>query len=184
MVFLALVSVPVISAQTLAEASAKAKADRAKGQQWPASANTVPVFDPAAAAAVGTPTGDVTVASGVALETIKTTATSTTTTTVKDETYWKTRMRGVVTKLADDQAYLAAAVTNERTRNTEVHRNIDDIQAISNRRQLAVAEGQWRDAVAEVSRLKALVANDTRAKADLELEAHRAGVPPGWLILE
>jgi hypothetical protein len=103
---------------------------------------------------------------------------------VKDEAYWKGRMRAVVTKLADDTAFLAAAVTNEAALNLRANRGIEDFAAIRDRRQLAVVENQWQESIKEVSRLKALVANDTRAKADLELEAHRAGVPAGWLILE
>jgi hypothetical protein len=177
---LACVGLPA-SAQSLAEASKKAKEERAKGQQWPTSANTVPVYDPAAAVA----TPDV-AAKGTALvvDSTKTTATTTSTTTTRDETYWKTRMRAVVTKLSDDQAFLAAAITNEAALNLRANRGIDDFAAIRDRRQLAEVEHQWQESVKEVSRLKALVQNDTRAKADLELEAHRAGVPPGWLVLE
>ena len=183
---LALVTVPV-SAQTLAEASAKAKADRAAGQQWPASANAVPVFDPVTAAASTAAAAEfVQATEATALLTTTTAATTTTTATtgMNTETYWKTRMRGLITKTADDQASLAAAVLVERALNTQANRSIVDHDAIRDRRKLAVVENQWQDAVKDVSRLTAVVKNDVRAKADLELEAHRAGVPAGWLILE
>jgi hypothetical protein len=102
----------------------------------------------------------------------------------KDELYWRTRSRTLTTRASDDQAFLAAAVTTERALDAQLHRNRDDILYVRDWIQRGVLENQWQDAVKEVSRLNALVKNDTRAKADLELEAHRAGVPPGWLVLE
>jgi hypothetical protein len=176
---LALVSLPA-GAQSLAEAAAKAKVEREKGQGWPA---PVPPKEIAPGAAAVESLPEPAPAAG-ALTTTATTATTATTTTVKDEAYWKGRMRAVVTKLADDTAFLAAAVTNEAALNLRANRGIEDFAAIRDRRQLAVVENQWQESIKEVSRLKALVSNDTRAKADLELEAHRAGVPAGWLVLE
>ncbi len=179
---LVVVAAPV-SAQSLAEAAKKAQEDRAKGMNWPAPvapkeiAPAASAVDPAAPAEASSATVTTTTTSGSA-------ATTSTTPVTKDETYWKTRMRTLTTKLSDDSNYLLAAETNERALNTKLHLPVDNINAIANRRQLAVLEDQWQDSVKEVSRLKAAVKNDTRAKADLELEAHRAGVPAGWLILE
>jgi hypothetical protein len=173
-VLLALVAAPV-GAQSLAEASEAAKKIK---HEWPASANAVPVFDPTKVTVVPA-TSDVVATTSDAPETKETMKA-----VKKDELYWRTRMRTVTTKLADDQAGLTAAVTVERALNAQAHRNADDILFIRDRVKLAVVENQWQDSVKDVSRLKALVANDTRAKADLDLEAHRAGVPPGWLILE
>jgi len=180
---LAVVAGPV-SAQSLAEAAKKAQEDRAKGMNWPAPvapkeiAPGASAVDPAAPAeASGATAVTTTTTSGSA-------ATTSTTPVTKDETYWKTRMRTLTTKLSDDSNYLLAAETNERALNTQLHLPVDNLNAIASRRQLAVLEDQWQDSVKDVSRLKAAVKNDTRAKADLELEAHRAGVPAGWLILE
>jgi hypothetical protein len=173
-----LVSVPATAQTTLAEASAAAKKIV---HEWPLSANAVPPYDPAKAAAAR---GDATTPSEAPAVAPTTITKTTAGTTTKDETYWKTRMRDLTTRLAGDQTFLAAAVTVERALNTQLHRNVDDILAIRDRRQFAVVENQWQESVKEVSRFTALVQNDTRAKADLELEAHRAGVPPGWLVLE
>jgi hypothetical protein len=178
-VLLVFVSLPA-GAQSLAEAAAKAKVEREKGQGWPAPVPPKEIAPGAAAVESLTESAPL----PAATTTTATTATTATTTTVKDETYWKGRMRAVVTKLADDTAFLAAAVTNEAALNLRANRGIEDFAAIRDRRQLAVVENQWQESIKEVSRLKALVANDTRAKADLELEAHRAGVPAGWLVLE
>lgn len=171
------------SAQSLAEAAKKAQEDRAKGMNWPAPvapkeiAPGATAADPAAPAEASSATVTTTTTSGSA-------STTSTKPVTKDETYWRTRMRDLTTRLKDDQSYLAAAETNEQSLGTQFNKPIDDFSAIRDRRQLAVVQNQWQDAIKEVSRLKAAVKNDTRAIADFELEAHRAGVPPAWLVLE
>jgi hypothetical protein len=164
-----------VSAQSLADAAKHAQEERAKGMGWPA---PVPPKDIAPGAAAVDPAPPVEASAATPASTTSTAPVT------KDEAYWKGRMRAVTTRLHDDSNYLLAAETNERALNTQVHRPVDHIDAIASRRQLAVVENQWQDSVKEVARLQAAVKNDTRAKADLELEAHRAGVPPGWLILE
>ena len=47
--------------------------------------------------------------------------------------------------------------------------------------QRAVLERDRQKSIAEVNRLKKAIADDKKAIADLEEEARRAGVPPGWL---
>jgi hypothetical protein len=152
--------------QTLAGAAAEAARI---AHAWPVSANVVPAYDPAKAAAslatVSPPDAPSAAAplppgAGVAA--------------------WKGRMRLLVTQLADHRTYLAEAVSREHTLDVQLH----SFTPGWDRRQAAVVEDHWREAVTEVGRLTALVKNDTRAIADLELEAHRAGVPPGWLVLE
>lgn len=101
----------------------------------------------------------------------------------KDEAYWKGLMRSLRTKLSDDRAFYASAITREQTLSKRLHRSVDDIQYIRDRIVRADVEVQWNDAVTEVSRLKALVANDQRAIDTAELDAHAAGVPPGWLVV-
>jgi hypothetical protein len=104
-------------------------------------------------------------------------------TTKKDEAYWRGRMRDLTTRLDNDRTVLAAVLALERTLDRQLHRNADDVLYIRDRIQRGVVENQWQEAVIEVTRLRADVTNGTRAKANLELEAHAAGIPPGWLVL-
>jgi hypothetical protein len=158
-----LVSVPV-SAQTLAEASAAAKRVT---HEWPVSANAVPVYDADKAAAVAV----------VAPSVDATPVVPTLTPVSKDEAYWKGRARTLDTTRRDDRTYLAAAHARVVVLEGELNVVRGFLAIATTRRALL-------DATADVSRLRATVANDTRAVADFELEAHRAGVPPGWLVLE
>ena len=45
----------------------------------------------------------------------------------------------------------------------------------------SVIGGERQKALDEITRLTAAIAADKKALADFEDEAHRAGVPPGWL---
>ena len=47
--------------------------------------------------------------------------------------------------------------------------------------QKGAVERDRQKAIAEQNKLKADVAADKKAIADLEEEARRAGIPPGWL---
>lgn len=161
------------SAQSLAEASKQAKEERAKGQGW-----TTPRFDVASTPPATVPADGV---QATAAPAKSTSTTTTTTTTTRDESYWKTRQREGVARLASDQTSLEAAVTVERALNTQLHRTLDNADAIRDPRQRAALETQWQESVKEVSRLTALVKNDKRAVADFDEEARRANVPPGWL---
>jgi hypothetical protein len=169
------VSAPASPTGLSSLAFAAAEAAKVK-HEW-ASVNAVPRFDPTAAAAVQAPGSTVSTVS--AQSDVPAIAPG-----QQDEAYWKNRMRGLVTKRDGDQTFLAAAVTRERALDLRLHRNIDDALYIRDRFERTAVDGQWQDAVAEVSRLKAAVTNDTRAVADLEIEAHRASVPPGWLVIK
>jgi len=79
---------------------------------------------------------------------------------VKDEAWWKDRMRVLKARLDADRFELAAA-----------ERSIDSAS-------LRLTQDQ---AIAERNRLRAAVAADLSAIESLELEARRAGIPPGWL---
>jgi hypothetical protein len=79
-----------------------------------------------------------------------------------DRPFWQDRMRLLQTQRANDQTVLATA--------SVIWRGLD--------------QGPWYDAVTDLTRSTAAVQTDTRAIGDLELEAHRAGVPPGWLVRE
>jgi hypothetical protein len=150
-------------AQTLAEASAAAKLIK---HEWPVSDNMVPAYDagkvvapaiatPSEAAAVVTPTPAA----------------------PKDALYWKTRMRTLTTQLQNDTTFKSAAIARLATLTAE-----QEIPRTAVER--AHAKTDLTAATADASRLTAAVVTDARAIKDLELEAHRAGVPPGWLVLE
>jgi len=94
-----------------------------------------------------------------------------------DALTWKTRMRTLHTQRTNDQTFRAAAVVRLATATADYDQTVGS-------RERAVAKLAVTDATTELSRLTAAVANDTRAIRDLELEAHRAGIPPGWLVLE
>ena len=85
----------------------------------------------------------------------------------KDEAYWKGRMRALLKQLHDDQTFQVAAKILVRSIGV----------GADNRRARIEAQ-------AELLRLTAAVANDERAIDEFELEAHRAAVLPGWLVLE
>jgi len=100
----------------------------------------------------------------------KTTTTSGSATTPQDEASWRSRGRDLRRTLADDQTKLAAAKSHYDSLPDQAKGLIDQpvVQA-------------WMKAREEISRLTAVVENDQRAISDLEDEARRAGVPPGWL---
>jgi hypothetical protein len=79
-----------------------------------------------------------------------------------DQAYWHDRMQAVLLERAHDQALLATTIAWAR----------------------GFDQWPWDDAVTELTRRTAVLQTDTRAVHDLELEAHRAGVPPGWLVPE
>jgi hypothetical protein len=110
-----------------------------------------------------------------------------TTAVVKDESYWKDRMRVLRAQLDADQTFEQEAAARELRLNDLAHRSTADSRdAIgrftTDRRQLAEATRAWQDAVAETGRLRAAILNDKRAIMSLEEEARRAGVLPGWLL--
>lgn len=78
----------------------------------------------------------------------------------RDETWWRDRMRTLLTTLDQDRLQLDAA-----------ERSMSD----------SVLQLTYDQAVAERNRLRARVAADIAAIESLELEARRAGIPPGWL---
>ncbi len=158
--------------QTLGEAAAEAA--RVK-HEWAVSGNIVPTFD-ATLAAARTPVVNAVSAAGTEPPAIAASP--------QDETTWRNRARTLKTALDNDRTFHAAAVLRERALDQRLHKNADDALYIRDRLERATVDGQWQDSVAEMSRLKALVTNDTRAIGDLELEAKRANVPPGWLVIQ
>lgn len=149
-----------VRAPTLAEASAEAKRQT---HEWPVShqytsADVTPGTIPAPSAPPETPSTE-----PARQEEYRRAA-------MKDEMYWKDRMQGLRSKLDDDRTLFAAANTHAAAIGKQLELRPD-----------RVLRAQWEDALAEASRLKALVTNDVRAIATAEEEARRANVPPGWL---
>lgn len=90
----------------------------------------------------------------------------------KDESYWKARMRELLAQLASDTASNAATQTQLK--------GLSDYVRPDGSMVPVVADNVFK-AQAELNRTLAAIQTDKRAITDLEEEARRAGVPPGWL---
>jgi hypothetical protein len=93
---------------------------------------------------------------------------------VKDQAYWSGRLKGLQDKLARDKDYADAMQTRINALNTDFVNRDDPAQR-------SVIERDRQRALSELTRLKQAVVDGKKAVADLEEEARRAGVPPGWL---
>ncbi len=93
---------------------------------------------------------------------------------VKDRAYWSNRLKALEEKLLRDSNYLDAMQTRINALNTDFVNRDDPAQR-------AIVERDRQKALAEQGRLTKDVADDKKAIADLEEEARRAGIPPGWL---
>ena len=92
----------------------------------------------------------------------------------KDQAYWNGRIKALQTALDRDQTYVAALQSRINALTTDFVNRDDPVQR--------AAVGLERDkAAAELERLKKSTTEDKQAITDLEEEARRAGVPPGWL---
>lgn len=92
----------------------------------------------------------------------------------KDQKYWSERQRQLQDQLDRDETFLQAVQTRVNALTTDFVNRDDPAQ-----RSVIAADRQ--KALEEVTRLNAAIVADKKAVADLEEEAHRAGVPPGWL---
>jgi hypothetical protein len=92
----------------------------------------------------------------------------------KDQKYWGDRARALREKLATDQV-LAEAMQTRINALTADFVNRDDPA------QRAVIATNKQRALDELASLKKSIDDDTKAVSDLEEEARKAGVPPGWL---
>ena len=95
-------------------------------------------------------------------------------TVVKDQAYWSGRYKGLQDALLRDQNYADAMQTRINSLNADFVNRDDPAQR-------AVIERDRQKAIAELGRLKQSVLDTKKAIADLEEEARRAGVPPGWM---
>ena len=92
----------------------------------------------------------------------------------RDQAYWSKRMSGMRAQLERDQTYLAALESRISSLNMDFVNRDDPAQ----RDQIA---NDRIKAINELERLKKNIEQDKRDIDDLEEEARKAGVPPGWL---
>ena len=93
---------------------------------------------------------------------------------VKDQAYWTSRLKSLQSQLDKDQTYVDALQSRVNALTTDFVSSGDPVQR-------TVIERDRQKAMAELDKLKLAIVTDNKAIADLEEEARRAGVPPGWL---
>jgi hypothetical protein len=92
----------------------------------------------------------------------------------KDQAYWAGRIKELQTQLQRDQTYVDALQTRVNSLATDFVNRDDPAQR-------GVLAGERQKALGELERLKKQIEATKKAIADLEEEARRANVPPGWL---
>jgi hypothetical protein len=92
----------------------------------------------------------------------------------KDKAYWSGRLKKLQDQLDQNQMLVDAMQTRINALNTDFVNRDDPAQR-------SVIERDRQRALSELTRLKQAVVDGKKAVADLEEEARRAGVPPGWL---
>ena len=93
---------------------------------------------------------------------------------VKDEAYWRSRITAARSALERSRIFADALQSRLNALNTDIVNRHDPAQ----RSQL---ELERQRAVAEMERVKKEMAEQTKAISEIEDEARKAGVPPGWL---
>jgi len=92
----------------------------------------------------------------------------------KDQKYWSDKMKSLREQLDRDQTFLDA-IQNKINSLTTDFVNRDDPA------QRNVIERDRQKALGELGRLQKAIVDDKKAITDLEEDARRAGVSPGWL---
>ena len=92
----------------------------------------------------------------------------------KDQAYWAGRLKKLQDQLTRDQDFAEALQSRINGLRTDFVNRDDPAQR-------AVIEQNRLKSVAELTRLNKSVQDTTKAIADFQEEARRAGVPPGWL---
>jgi hypothetical protein len=93
---------------------------------------------------------------------------------VKDEAHWRSRMTAARSALERSRIFSDALQSRINALNTDIANRADPAQ----RAQL---ELERQRALAEMDRVKKEIADQTKAITDIEEEARKAGVPPGWV---
>jgi hypothetical protein len=92
----------------------------------------------------------------------------------KDEAYWRSRMAAARSALERSKIFADALQSRLNALSTDIVNRDDPAQ----RAQL---ELERQRAVVEMDRVKKEIADQEKAIAEIEEEARKAGVPPGWL---
>lgn len=92
----------------------------------------------------------------------------------KDQAYWAGRKKQLTDAIDRDQTYADALQSRINALTTDFVNQADPV------RQGAIARDRQK-ALAELDRLKDQIQKNKKALEDLDEEARRAGVPPGWL---
>jgi hypothetical protein len=93
---------------------------------------------------------------------------------VKDQAYWSGKLKALQQQLDRDSSFSIALQTRINSLLTDFVNRDDPAQK-------AAIERDRQKALVELDGLKKAIVEDKKAIADLEEEARRAGVPPGWL---
>ena len=92
----------------------------------------------------------------------------------KDQKYWSDKLKALREQLDRDKTFADAIQVKINALTTDFVNRDDPVQK-------RAIEADRVKALAELQRLTKAIADDTKAIADLEEEARRAGVPAGWL---
>jgi hypothetical protein len=93
---------------------------------------------------------------------------------VRDQAYWAGRLKALRDELARNDTFAEAMQTRLNSLQTDFVNRDDPAQR-------SVIERNRQKVASELNRLKQSITDGKKAIADLEEEARRAGVPPGWL---
>ena len=173
---------PAASGQTLGEV-AKKEADRRKAQpqtgkvytnkDLPASAQKPATANPSTEAPAQTPTDPVAAATGQKAEDAKAPGDKPQG-DQKDQAYWKNRMATAREELRRSEMFAEALQTRVNTLNK-------DFSSRDNPAQRSAIGADRTEALNELTRVKQDVERGKKQIADIEEEARKAGVPPGWV---
>jgi hypothetical protein len=92
----------------------------------------------------------------------------------KDEKYWRARITVAQEQLRRNQMFVEALQSRINALTTDFVNRDDPVQRASIERDRTTA-------LAELTRVKNEIRDNTKAISDIEEEARHAGVPPGWL---
>ena len=92
----------------------------------------------------------------------------------KDEAYWRGRITAVREELRRDEVFRDAL-------QVQINGLAADFAGRDDPAQRAAIADERQKKIAEMARLTSEIDKATKAIADIEEEARRAGVPPGWL---
>jgi len=92
----------------------------------------------------------------------------------QQEQQWRARISEAREALERSQMFAEAL-------QSRINALLADFTARDDPAQRSVIEAERRKALAQLDRVKAEIVTQTKAIADIEEEARRAGIPPGWL---